>query len=159
MKALDRDLRERILRAVERGEEMTHVAVRFEVGYSTVKKLKYRQRDTGSTEPRTWRCGRKRVLSPDQAEHLAKLARENQNRTLAYLRAEIGATCCLTVIWNELRRRSLSHKKSSSTRPNNPGRTSPPSAEAGTGVRGDAAREASRSIASSSSTRRGRRRT
>ncbi len=63
MKALDRDPRERILRAVERGEAMIRIAARFEVGYSTVKKLKYRQRDTGSTEPLTWRCGRKRALS------------------------------------------------------------------------------------------------
>lgn len=158
MKALDRDLRERILRAVERGEEMTHVAVRFEVGYSTVKKLKYRQRDTGSTEPLTWKCGRKRALSPEQAEHLAKLARENHNLTLAYLRAEIGATCCLTAIWNELRRRGLSHKKSSRTPQNNPGRTSPPGGGDGAGGSSDAVREASTSAASSSSTRRGRRR-
>jgi transposase len=52
MKALDRDLRERIVRAVERGESMPSVAARFEVSPSTVKKLKYRQRDTGSTEPK-----------------------------------------------------------------------------------------------------------
>ena len=55
MKALDRDLRERILRAVDRGEPMTRVAARFEVGYSAVEKLRYRQRDTGSTEPRASR--------------------------------------------------------------------------------------------------------
>jgi transposase len=55
MKSLDRDLRERIVRAVERGEPMPRVAARFEVGLSTVKKLKYRHRDTGSTEPLTSR--------------------------------------------------------------------------------------------------------
>jgi transposase len=159
MKALDRDLRERILRAVDRGEEMTQVAVRFEVGYSTVKKLKYRQRDTGSTEPLTWKCGRKRVLSPDQAEHLVKLARENRNRTLAYLRAEIGATCCLTVIWNELQRRGLSHKKSRSTPQSNPGRMSLGNDGPGAGGSSDVLREASMSAASSSSMRRGPRRT
>ena len=74
MKALDRDLRERIVRAVERGEPMPRVAARFEVGYSTVKKLKYRHRDTGSTEPLTSRCGRKRIIGPEQGERLAELA-------------------------------------------------------------------------------------
>lgn len=159
MKALDRDLRERILRAVERGEAMTVVAVRFEVGYSTVKKLKYRQRDTGSTEPLTWRCGRKRVLSADKAEHLAQLARDDHNRTLNELRAEIRATCCLTVIWNELQRLGLSHKKSRSTRPSRLVRMSRRSDGNGAGVRGDVVREGSRSAASSSLMRRGPRRT
>jgi transposase len=159
VKALDRDLRERILRAVARGEAMTRIATRFEVGYSTVKKLKYRQRDTGSTEPLTWRCGRKRALSSDEAEHLAQLAREDHNRTLVELRAEIGATCCLTAIWNELQRRGLSHKKSRSTRESRLVRTSRPSDGAGVGVSGDVVRGASRSAASSSWTRRGPRRT
>lgn len=159
MKALDRDLRERILRAVERGEAMTDIAARFEVGYSTVKKLKYRQRDTGSTEPLTWRCGRKRALSADKAEHLAQLARENHNRTLNELRAEIGATCCLTAIWNELQRLGLSHKKSRSTRPSRLVRTLRRSDGVGAGVRSDGVREGSRPAASSSWTRRGPKRT
>lgn len=159
MKALDRDLRERILRAVERGEAMTNIAARFEVGYSTVKKLKYRQRDTGSTEPLTWRCGRKRALSADKAEHLAQLARDDHNRTLNELRAEIGATCCLTAIWNELQRQGLSHKKSRSTPLSRLVRMSRPSGGAGAGVRGDGVRKAFRSAAWSSSMRRGPRRT
>ena len=159
MKALDRDLRERILRAVERGEAMTLIAARFEVGYSTVKKLKYRQRDTGSTEPLTWRCGRKRALSADKAEHLAQLARDDHNRTLHELRAEIGATCCLTAIWNELQRLGLSHKKSRSTRPSRLVRMSRRSDGAGAGVRDDVVLEGSRSAASFSSMRRGPSRT
>lgn len=130
MKALDRDLRERIIRAVERGEAMTVVSARLEVGYSTVKKYKYRQRDTGSTEPLTSRCGRKRALSPEQAEQLGQLA-EKQDHTLEDLRDKIGATCCLAAIWNELRRQGLSHKKSRRMPPNSRGRTSQPSAAAG----------------------------
>lgn len=159
MKALDRDLRERILRAVERGEAMIRIAARFEVGYSTVKKLKYRQRDTGSTEPLTWRCGRKRALSADKAEHLAQLARDGHNRTLNELRAEIGATCCLTAIWNELQRLGLSHKKSRSTRPSRLVQMSLRSDGTGAGVRSDGVGKGSRLAASSSWTRRGPRRT
>lgn len=130
MKALDADLRERIVRAVERGEAMTLVSARLEVGYSTVKKYKYRKRDTGSTEPLTSRCGRKRALSPQQAVQLGRLVQE-EDHTLEDLREKIGATCCLSAIWNELRRQGLSHKKSRRTPPSSRGRTSRPSAAAG----------------------------
>ena len=130
MKALDADLRERIVRAVERGEAMTNVSARLEVGYSTVKKYKYRQRDTGSTEPLTSRCGRKRALSPQQAEQLGQLA-QGEDYTLEDLREKMGATCCRSAIWNELRRQGLSHKKSRRMPPSSRGWTSRPSAAAG----------------------------
>ena len=158
MKALDRDLRERIVRAVERGEPMPRVAARFEVGYSTVKKLKYRHRDTGSTEPLTSRCGRQRVITPEQGERLAELAAAG-GRTLALLRAELGLDCSPTTVRKELRRRGLSHKTSRRTRPSRPGRTLPRGAGPGGTARGDALRGGSPPSGSSSSTRPGRRRT
>jgi hypothetical protein len=45
MKAPDRDLRERVLRAVDRGEPMPRVAARLEVGDSTAKKWSRRSPD------------------------------------------------------------------------------------------------------------------
>jgi transposase len=158
MKALDRDLRERIVRAVERGEPMPRVAARFEVGLSTVKKLKYRHRDTGSTEPLTSHCGRKRVIRPEQAERLAELARAG-GRTLELLRAELGLACSLTTVWKELRRRGLRHKKSRPTPPSRPGRTSPRGVGPGGTASGVGAGGGSTRGGSSSSTRPGRRRT
>jgi transposase len=156
MKALDRDLRERIVRAVERGESMPSVAARFEVSPSTVKKLKYRQRDTGSTEPETWRCGRKRALSPQQSDRLVVLMTEDSSRTLEWLRAELKVSCCLTAIWNELRRRRFSHKKSRSTRPSSTALMSPRVVRRGSESNGEIG-EASSQNGSSSLTRRGRR--
>jgi transposase len=126
MKALDRDLRERILRAVDRGEPMPSVAARFEVGYSTVKKWKRRRRETGAAEALTHRCGRKRALSPEQSDRLVALVAEDPGRTLPALRAELRATCCLTAIWNELRRRGLSHKKTDARRGAGPPRRGRP---------------------------------
>ena len=126
MKALDRDLRERILRAVDRGEPMTRVAARFEVGYSTVKKWKRRRRQTGAAETLTHRCGRKRALSPEQGDRLVELVAAESGRTLVALRAELRATCCLTAVWNELRRRGLSHKKTDARRRAGPPRRGRP---------------------------------
>ena len=131
MKALDGDLRERILRAVDRGESMPGVAARFEVGLSTVKKWKRRRRETGAAETLTHRCGRKRALSPEEGDRLAGLVTENPSLTLGLLRAELGVGCCLTAIWNELRRRGFSHKKSRRTPPSRAVPTSPPGVRRG----------------------------
>jgi transposase len=158
MKALDRDLRERILRAVDRGEPMTRIAARLEVGLSTVKKWNRRRRQTGAAEPLTSRCGRKRVVTPEQGERLAELARAG-GRTLELLRAELGLVCSLTTVWKELRRRGLRHKKSRPTRPSRPGPTSPRGVGAGATARTDARRGGSTRGGSSSSTRPGPRRT
>jgi transposase len=156
MKALDGDLRERILRAVDRGEPMTRIAARLEVGLSTVKKWKRRRRETGAAETQTHRCGRKRALSPEQSERLARLVAEDPSRTLELLRAELGVRCCLTAIWNELRRRGLSHKKSRRMQPSNPGPTSLRGVRPGVASSGG---EASLRSGSCSSTRPARRRT
>jgi transposase len=156
MKALDRDLRERILRAVDRGEPMTRIAARLEVGYSTVKKWARRRRQTGAAETLTSRCGRKRVITPEQGERPAELARAG-GRTLELLRAELGLVCSLTTVWKELRRRGLSHKKSRPTPPSRPARTSPRSGGAGGTDNGGVRRGGSRRSGSCSSTRRGRR--
>ncbi len=159
MKALDRDLRERILRAVDRGEPMTRIAARLEVGYSTVKKWKKRRQETGAAETLTFHCGRKRALSPEDGQRLAALVTADPGSSLEYLRAELGAVCCLTAIWNELRRRGFSHKKSRRMRPSRPGPTWPPGGEPGGTGRGDAPRGGSTRGGSSSSTRQEQRRT
>ena len=158
MKALDRDLRERILRAVDRGEPMTRIAARLEVGYSTVKKWHRRRRQTGAAEPLTSRCGRKRAITPEQGERLAELARAG-GRTLELLRAEVGLVCSLTTVWKELRRRGLRHKKSRPTPQSRPARTSPPGGGAGGTARAAARRGGSTRGGSCSWTRPARRRT
>jgi transposase len=155
MKALDRDLRERILRAVDRGEPMPAVAARFEVGYSTVRKWVRRRRQTGAAETLTHRCGRKRRIGPEDGERLAALAREGR-RTLELLRAELGLACSLTTVWKELRRRGLRHKKSRPTRPSSPARTSPRDARRGAANSGGGG-GGSRRSGSCSSTRPARR--
>jgi transposase len=155
MKALDRDLRERILRAVDRGESMPGVAARFEVGYSTVRKWVRRRRQTGAAETLTHRCGRKRLISPEQGQRLAALVLAG-GRTLELLRAELGLDCSLTTLWKELRRRGLSHKKSRHTRPSSHAPTSPRGVQPGV-ANNDAAGGGSRRSGSCSSTRPARR--
>ncbi|MCM2374556.1 hypothetical protein [Aporhodopirellula aestuarii] len=68
MKALDMDFHERILAAVQEGNEsMPKIAKRFSVSYKVVEKLKYQWRDLGTLVPQTHRCVRKRAFSEKQS--------------------------------------------------------------------------------------------
>ena len=111
MKPLDYDLRVRIIDAIEAGEKMPRVAARFGVSYAVVKKLKYQYRDTGNLDSHMDRCGRKPSLSAEQRERLGELVTEDHSRTLEQLHEELGVTCCLATIWNELKRQNISYKK------------------------------------------------
>src|SRR5262245_2486285 len=51
MRAYSTDLRERIVRAIERGERQTVVAQTFGVGVATVRRYVTQQRTTGSLAP------------------------------------------------------------------------------------------------------------
>lgn len=116
MSPLSMDLRQRIIDAVIEGSEsMPQIAKRFGVSYNMVQKLKYQWRDLGTIEPQTQNVGRKPVLSDSQRKKLDKLVRNNPSLTLEQLRSKIRANCCVTTIWNELRRLGHTHKKSNCT--------------------------------------------
>ena len=101
MKALDMDLRERILAAVLEGNEsMPKIAVRFSVSHKMVQKLKYQWRDLGTLQPQTHKVGRKRVFTQKQSERLDKLICDDSGLTLEQLRSKLRVDCSLTTIWN-----------------------------------------------------------
>lgn len=115
MKALDMDLRERILASVlEDSESMPKIAARFSVSHKVVQKLKYQWRDLGTLEPQTHHCGRKRAFSEKQSKKLDKLIRENPSWTLEQLRKKLSIDCTLTTVWNEAHRLGHSFKKNAS---------------------------------------------
>jgi transposase len=112
MKALDMDLRERILAAVLEGNEsMPKIAVRFSVSHKVVQKLKYQWRDLGTLEPQTHKVGRKRSFTQKQSERLDKLIRDDPGLTLEQLRTKLRVNCSLTTIWNEAHRLGHTFKK------------------------------------------------
>ena len=112
MRALSMDLKERILAAVQEGNEnKKQIAVRFAVSYKVVQKLKYQCRDLGTLEPQTHRVGRKRALSEAQSRRLDELVRANSSQTLEQLRTKLNVDCCTTTICRELRHLGHSYKK------------------------------------------------
>lgn len=112
MKALDMDLRERILAAALEGKEsMPKIAERFSVSHKVVQKLKYQWRDLGTLQPQTHKAGRKRAFSEKQSKRLDDLIRKDPSLTLEQLRSKLRVDCSLTTIWNEAHRLGHTFKK------------------------------------------------
>jgi putative transposase len=109
------DLRERIVRAVERGSSRRAAARRFAVSPAAAIKLLQRVRATGSAAPARLGGHRPRVLGPHEAD-LRRLVEATPDLTLAELQAELarrwGVRAGLSTIHNALRRIGLRHKKS-----------------------------------------------
>lgn len=90
---LSRDLRNRIVRAVEGGSSIRRAALRFEVSPSAAVKLMRRVRETGSPAPARYGGYRRPILEPHEA----------------LVRSIIGAKADITLveIQSELRRHGV----------------------------------------------------
>ena len=112
---LSRDLRRRIVRAVERGSSIRATARRFAVSPPAAIKLMQRVRATGSAAPARHGGHRRPLLAPHEAD-LRRLVEATPDLTLAELQAELqrrfGIVAGLSTIHNTLRRLGLRHKKS-----------------------------------------------
>jgi len=85
---LSRDLRERIVRAVEGGLSIRQAAGRFEVSPSAAVKLMRRVRETGSSAPGQIGGHRRPVLAGHEAL-LRSLVAAQDDITLAQIQAEL----------------------------------------------------------------------
>ena len=112
-KPLDRDLRVRLVAAVEGGMSCRAAARHFFVGCSTVIRLLERYRATGSVEPAKIGGHRPRVLEDERAWILNRFAEEPEmtTRKLADELAERGIKVSHVSVWNLLKRADQSHKK------------------------------------------------
>lgn len=113
MRAYSNDLRERIVAAVERGEEsIRQIADLFAVSLSCVVRLLQHWRRTGSVQPKPHR-GATRKLDAAADAHLLDLVREQPDATLAELRDRLGIPCSLMTISRALQRHKITRKKKS----------------------------------------------
>ena len=155
MATISVDLRQRILKAYDRGEATREqVARRFEVSLGMVKKLLHQRRHTGDIAPRHHRSGRKPVILDSPRRELRALVAKQPDLTLEEIRVRLGLGCTVQAIHYVLADMGMTYKKRRSAPPSNPARTLP--APAGSGAR---SREVSFPPASSSSTNRRPRRT
>ncbi|RME37775.1 MAG: IS630 family transposase [Planctomycetota bacterium] len=102
------DLRDRVLRAYDRGMKTKQIAETFHVSPSWARRVKQRRRETGETTPR--RMGSPGVTIVDRKQ-LASLVREHPDATLAELRTYLGVPCALSTLCQALKELGLSFKK------------------------------------------------
>ncbi len=115
------DLRDRVLRAYDRGMKTRQVAETFHVSRSWARRVKQRRRETGETTHR--RMGSPGVTIVDR-EQLASLVRQQPDATLTELRTLLGVRCALSTLCQALKQMGFSFKKKRSMRRNRIVRTS-----------------------------------
>jgi len=111
MRALNLDLRQRILKAYDRqGSTRDEVARRFNVSVGMVKKLLSQRQRLGDIRPQYHRCGRKPLFDAACCCRLRDLVRARPEATLQKLHGALGVDCTLVAIHYLLIRLGLSHK-------------------------------------------------
>src|SRR5262245_36978908 len=112
MRAYSNDLRERIVAAVERGDQSIRTIARlFSVSLSCVVRLLQHQRRTGSVQPKPHAGVPPRKLDAAADTRLLELVREQPDATLAELRDRLGIRCSLMTIARALQRHQITRKK------------------------------------------------
>lgn len=112
MTTLSIDLRERILKAYDKGGVTREdVAGRFDVSLGMVKKLLQQRKRTGDIASRHRYSGRKPMITDGHKLELRRLVEDRADMTLEELRGAIGVNCSLTAIHYALARMGLSYKK------------------------------------------------
>ncbi len=126
--AYSQDLRDRVVRASERGMTTAQIARVFDVSPAWVRRVKQRLRESGEASPR--KVGSPGVRKIDRVR-LAELVKEQPDATLKELRARLGIQCGESTICTVLKKLGLSFKKRRSMRPSRTGRTSRRDARSG----------------------------
>ena len=122
------DLRDRVLRAYDRGMKTKPIASMFHVSPSWARRVKQRRRETGETTPR--RMGSPGVTIVDRSQ-LASLVQKHADATLVELRAMLGVQCALSTLCEALKQMGFSFKKKQSMRRSRTVRISPDDAISG----------------------------
>jgi transposase len=112
MRPYSRDLRQRIVDTVRRGEgTIRQVAKRFLVSVSFVTRLLQLHRSRGSVEPRPHGGGNPAVLTPEDHGRLREFIAKQPDATLQECAAHLGTSCSLATISRALSKLGLPRKK------------------------------------------------
>lgn len=112
MATLSLDLRERIVKAYDRGDgTRAQIAARYDVSLGMVKKLLQQRRKTGDIAPRHRFSGAKPKITKQHQLRLSQLVRDHPDMTLEELRDAIGISCTPQAIFYVLERMGLPLKK------------------------------------------------
>jgi transposase len=112
MKPLSKDLRERIVAAVDHHEGSRRaIARRFRVDVSCITRLLQLRRQTGSLEPRPHGGGKPPTLDHDGLQRLRGLVQERPDATLEELRQHLNLSGSIMIVWRGLEKLDITRKK------------------------------------------------
>ena len=123
MQAIPVEMRRRILDDCDNGMTEKAAAKKWNVGRSTIAKLKKQRRETGSIEPMQASGGPKAKL----AEHrglLKQIVDKTPDATLEEIREQLPVAVCIQTVHTELQKLKLAYKKNNGTPPSRIDRTS-----------------------------------
>ena len=116
--AYSADLRERIVRAIQRGDRsQAEIAADFEVSVSCVEEVWRRYRETGSWAIKVWRPGPRPKLSGREERVQAELAQHPDLRLIDLcerVRAADGSAVSISAMSRLLQRLGITRKKRAS---------------------------------------------
>jgi len=113
MQAYSQDLRDRVLRALERGDGPTEIARRFEVSRIWVYQVRGRAKETGERGSRAIGGYRRSRLAASEQQLRAWIAAQPE-LTLAELQQRLeqqGVTIKIGALWHQLNKWNLTFKK------------------------------------------------
>jgi transposase len=113
MQPYSQDLRDRVLRALERGDGPTEIARRFEVSRIWVYQVRGRAKETGERGSRAI-GGYRRSRLADKEQQLRAWIAEQPELTLAELQQRLeqqGVTIKIGALWHQLNKWNLTFKK------------------------------------------------
>lgn len=118
------DLRERVVRAVDRGEgTQKQIAERFGVGTTFIKQLLKRRRETGSLVPKPHGGGMPVKYAGAVLKRLEQELAKQPDATLEELRDRTRKDASIMAVFRALQRLDIRRKKSPSGLPNRTVRT------------------------------------
>lgn len=118
-KPLSKDLRERMVAAVQAGGSLRAVAKRFGVAPSSVSKIHRRWRESGSVAPKPMGGDRRSHVIESHHERILELIRSRPDLTLAEVRAALQAQdlrFAHGTLWRFFARHGISFKKNRARR-------------------------------------------
>lgn len=123
-KAISLDLRERILKAYDKGGvTRQEVAERFDVSLGMVKKLIQQRKRIGDISAQNFRSGAKPKITQEHRQILRELIGKKPDMTLEELKAQLQVDCTIQALHYVLADMGMSYKKRLSEHPNKTGKT------------------------------------
>ena len=111
-KTLSLDIRERILKAYDKGGvNRQEVADRFDVSLGMVKKLLRQRKLLGNIAPLDYRCGGKIKITAEYKERMKAPLLDNPDLTLEEIKAKLKIDCTIQAIHYALAGMGMSYKK------------------------------------------------